>query len=96
MYLMVFSINITRAQIQRFTQTQSHTINNENKNPISEFTNGIENDRHFSLSQNIRQCLYVGWFNNIDPIPLFFQHMFVKELKCVADNLNQAPRTGID
>ena len=56
----------------------------------------LKEQANFLLAQYIRQRLDLGWPDNTDPGPAFFEHMFVKELQSISIHFNGAPGIRID
>ena len=73
-------INITDLQGQGLAQAQPHGVGGQNEYPVAKFASRGNQTFHLRNGEHIGKGSHLGWFDDVDPLPVTFEHVFPKEL----------------
>ena len=86
------AINVRHLQRQALADPQAQAVDHQQKYPVAQLADRIDQPMHFLAGGNIRQTAHTWRADDLDPLHLAIKNIAVEELQTAEINLDRAPR----
>lgn len=94
---MAFTLTVRpEAELDHYTESQAHAVHDEEVGVIARFAGGLQQMGQLCLGEDVGQGFDDGRFDDVDPLPLLFEHVGIEEQQAVAVQFDGAPGEGLD
>ena len=95
MYEHMIGVDIAYTQIKRLGQAQAHAVDGEDKALEPSLPCRIDHVRDFVVGKYVGQFFLNRGLDDIDPVPLAIEDVFIEKLKSTAISLDGAPGVSL-